>query len=123
MRRILFCGSRDWDDADLIRSVMENMLQGGRFIVVHGGARGADRMAGSIARSLGLEVEEYPARWSSFGRSAGYIRNVQMADTHPDLVVAFHIADSTGTAMMLDIARQRGIETLRYFPQGLQEAP
>jgi hypothetical protein len=94
---------------------------GSSFTVIHGDAVGADRVAGYIARKvLGLPVEVFPADWNRYGRRAGYLRNVEMADQKPDCVVAFMKDDSKGTSMMLKIAEDRGLDVLVFTdPQTL----
>jgi hypothetical protein len=59
--------------------------------VIHGGANGADYIAGRWAQDTGgIPVEEFPADWNRHGNSAGPIRNQEMLDKgKPDLVVAF----------------------------------
>ncbi len=109
---MLICGSRNWDDWKAIRERMRGLPRGS--IIIQGGARGADRMAADIARGLEMEVREYPARWETYGRSAGPIRNQQMLDEErPDLVMAFadDLATSKGTKDMVERARKAGIPT------------
>lgn len=58
---ILVCGSRDWNDADTIRAFLAPLAprpQDPNAIdrLVHGGARGADEIAGAVARELGFMV-------------------------------------------------------------------
>ena len=86
-------------------------------MIVHGGAIGADTLAGRIARSYGFAVEVYQAAWLGHGRSAGMKRNLQMLDTKPALVVAFHdsLPESKGTAHCVDEARNRGIPVEHIF--------
>jgi hypothetical protein len=79
---------------------------------MHGAARGADRLAGAAASTLGLEVVEYPADWRRYGRRAGFLRNEQMLAAGPDLVVAFHQDSSRGTAHTISLARKAGIEVI-----------
>lgn len=112
--RVLVCGSRSWDDPDEIRKVLERLPR--ESVVVHGGARGADRMADTIARSLGLQVEEYKADWGRHGRAAGFVRNRLMIDTKPDLVVAFWDGRSTGTEHTLRLAGRLRIPTETHLP-------
>jgi len=57
--------------------------------IIHGGARGADIIAGSIARGLGLLQCTELADWVGRGRSAGKERNVRMLKLSPDLILAF----------------------------------
>jgi hypothetical protein len=114
--RLLVCGSREWTAERHMRYVLEfyaNIYRG-ELTVIEGAARGADAMAGSIARSLGVPVEEYPADWRGKGKAAGPIRNQQMLDTGADLVWAFKDGfDWTftrgGTEHMVWIARKAGV--------------
>lgn len=55
MTRIIFCGSRDWTDRDMIRAAVRRYIeQFGPFELIHGGARGADSIAAVIGGMLGL---------------------------------------------------------------------
>lgn len=76
---------------------------------MHGTARGADRLAAGYADSLGLEVEHYPADWKRHGKRAGILRNLEMLDAEPSLVIAFWNGRSCGTKHTIDEARRRGI--------------
>jgi hypothetical protein len=107
--RVLVCGDRNWTDQVRITSRLAQLGLG--HVIVHGAARGADTMAGVAAGNLDLSVDVYPAQWDKFGRSAGPIRNRQMLDTKPDLVIAFHsnIEASKGTKDCVNEARRRGI--------------
>ena len=113
--KVLVCGSRDWHDADTITAALRRLPRG--TTVIHGGARGADLLAGTIANSLGLQVVEFPADWKNFGRSAGYRRNIAMLDENPDLVLAFWLNGSTGTAHTVREAERRGIPVEKYLKQ------
>ncbi|MGH7921891.1 MAG: DUF2493 domain-containing protein [Candidatus Dormibacteraceae bacterium] len=85
--RLLVCGSRDWMDHETIRALIERERP---QVVIEGGARGADRIARTVAEALGIDVEEYAADWKVHGRAAGPIRNRRMLiEGKPDLVVAF----------------------------------
>lgn len=121
--RILVCGDRDWglhgEGCDEDEVLMWDILKYLIFcyhgvIVLHGGARGADEMAGRLAEDYGVHTARIKALWSSFGKAAGPIRNRVMAEFAPDLVVAFHrdIENSSGTADMLSVAEDEDID---YF--------
>lgn len=107
--RILICGDREWSDLDLIKECL-GLFSGKVEAVVHGGARGADKLAGQAALELKIGlVEVYHADWSKYGRAAGPVRNQKMLDCgEPDLVWAFHdhILRSKGTRDMLKRARK-----------------
>jgi hypothetical protein len=114
--RVLVCGGRDFDDHDLMFRVLNGILSdrwGEGLTIIHGGARGADRLAGSWAEYKGVDVEVYLADWNKHGKQAGYIRNSQMLEEgQPDLVVAFE--GGRGTAMMVELAHDEGVPVEEY---------
>jgi hypothetical protein len=113
--KILVCGDRNWSNVFSIRRELQKFS--GEIIVIHGAARGADSIAGDVAKSLGFKVEVYPAKWNELGRAAGPIRNVQMLEEgRPDLVLAFHpdLKESKGTAHMVSIARKKGVKVICF---------
>jgi hypothetical protein len=112
--RVLITGSRDWDDWETLNAALLAEVDGGHLSVVHGGARGADQMAGAWARKHGLTEEVFPAQWSTHGRRAGFVRNAQMVDTMPDVCLAFIRNGSRGATMTADLAEAAGIPTRRY---------
>ncbi|SRR5713226_671378 len=105
--KVLVCGSRHWTDWKLIETHLKMLPPG--TTIISGAARGADQMAATIGAKLGLEVQESPADWAKFGRAAGYRRNLLMLKERPDLVIAFHLDASPGTAHAIENARKRGI--------------
>ena len=109
--RALVVGDRDWDDEATIRRELRRLPR--RGVVVHGDARGAERIADAVAHELGLRVEMYPATWRMQGRAAGPIRNrMMLARGNPDLVLAFHdnLAKSRGTKNMLALAQRARVK-------------
>ena len=56
------------------------------------------------------EKLEFPADWKTYGKKAGHIRNQQMLDQNPDLVVAFHpdTGITPGTRDMVTRANAKG---------------
>ena len=91
------------------------------LVVVHGACpRGADRMVDDWCRSRGVGQVRFPSDWK-LGRQAGYIRNVEMAqsDPKPSLCVAFWDGSSRGTANMLEEAKREGIETIRIIESAM----
>lgn len=113
--KVLVCGSREWDDGAAIRVALEaHRRWGGDIEVLHGDARGADRCADVVARSLGIPVTAFPADWRGKGRGAGPIRNKLMLDQRPDVVDAFKdnfdwSLARGGTEHMVKIALDAGI--------------
>jgi hypothetical protein len=74
--RVIVCGSRHWINAERIRQVMALFPKD--TVIVHGACRGADMIADTVAKALGLETEPHPADWERYGRAAGPIRNDRM---------------------------------------------
>lgn len=105
--RVLVTGSREWTRRAVISLQLAKLPVGS--IVMHGDARGADRIAAAIAESLDLVVEDYPADWKRYGRKAGILRNFDMLDAKPDLVLAFWDGTSRGTKHVIEEAERRGI--------------
>lgn len=109
--KVLVCGDRNWNDPKLIKLRLKKLSR--NTIIIHGAARGADTLAGIAAKELGMEVIEFPAKWNIYGIAAGPIRNQQMLEQNPDLVIAFHddIDSSKGTKDMMNRAKRKGIPT------------
>jgi len=103
---VLVTGDRDWANEQVIKDTIGRMSQS-ITTLVHGNARGADRIAAKIALSLKIPVKSFPANWDEYGLAAGPIRNRQMLkETHPELVLVFHddIENSKGTKDIINAA-------------------
>lgn len=111
MKTILVCGGRDFSNYELLDCVLSVHLSGKVVgLLIHGGARGVDHLAGVWAEKNGIAVREYPADWSQ-GRKAGPLRNQQMLDEgKPDIVFAF--PGGRGTDDMKRRARKAGVVVL-----------
>lgn len=106
--KVLVCGGRDFKDWGAMRAILDNLR--GVEEIIHGDARGADELAGRWALFRDVPCREFPAKWERHGRSAGYRRNVEMADTQPDIVIAF--PGGKGTAHMVELAHKRGVRVM-----------
>ena len=116
-KTILVCGSREWRDRNAVHLVLmcEPNHQGwgdAPIRIIHGACRGADEFAEQSAKDLGYEVQWFRADWSKHGKAAGPIRNRQMLDEQPDLVVAF--GQGKGTNDTVTEAERRGIPVRRF---------
>ena len=109
MLKIVVTGSRDWTDTARIRRALQ-AVPGGPHVLLHGDCRGADRIAAGIARNLCWKVEAFPARWDLYGKAAGPIRNREMLEERPDLVLAFPLPGSQGTADCVEKALRLGLK-------------
>ena len=106
---ILVTGSREWTDRFTIFSALRQYPT--CRLLIHGNARGADRIAAEIAEHLGFKIKSVPAQWDRYNKAAGAIRNRVMLDLNPDLVLAFHsnLAVSKGTKDCVEEAQRRKI--------------
>jgi hypothetical protein len=121
--RILICGDRHWTDRRSIEAYLSK-YEPETTVVVHGGAQGADTIAGEAAVQMGMVVEKYLADWQQYGRAAGPIRNRQMLDSQVDLVVWFHldIDSSKGTKNMVAEADRAGVDVLEGYKMAKDNA-
>jgi len=119
--KVLVCGDREWSDRQLILNTLcalnpemegtANPLAGMTLIV--GGARGADKITEHLGHMFGASIPQvYRADWSKYGNAAGPIRNREMLDQNPELVLAFHddLDHSKGTRDTVTEAKRRGIK-------------
>lgn len=73
---VLVAGGRDMDDGGLVFSVLQKLEIGE---IVQGGAKGADNFGKQYAKSINCINTEFKADWNTHGKSAGPIRNSDMA--------------------------------------------
>ena len=107
--KIIIAGSRNFNDYNLLKTSCDNLLtQFTNIEIVSGTARGADKLGERYAREKGYSIKEFPANWN-LGKSAGYIRNDEMAQ-YSDMLIAFWDGTSKGTKHMIDLANKRGIK-------------
>lgn len=116
MKKAIFCGSRKWGDHLAIRRKIEEVdrrfsKMGEPWMLIEGGAQGADAIAHQEASKLGIPVVTVQANWKHYGRAAGPMRNKWMLALEPDLVVAFPVSDSVGTLHMVEVAKAQGVHT------------
>jgi hypothetical protein len=106
--KVLVCGGRDYNDAEWINEQLDKFHETYRItLLIHGDARGADRLAGAWADSKQIPVLKFPADWKTYGKAAGAIRNMEMHDmSKPDAVIAF--PGGRGTQHMSNYALDKG---------------
>jgi len=118
--RILVCGGRTYKDRDMVKRTLRGCeVEAAQdfhwtpgFVLIHGAAAGADKLAAEVATELGWQIEPYKANWLRWGPSAGPIRNRTMLDKgKPDLVIAF--PGGRGTEDMVARAEKAGIPVRR----------
>ena len=119
---VLVCGGRDYANRERLYRVLDfNRAKIG--MIVHGGAAGADTMAGGWAVANEVPCLRVPAQWRVHGKKAGFMRNQQMLRmAKPDLVVAF--PGGVGTQNMIALARKAGVRVIEIDrPSPIGELP
>lgn len=113
--KVLVCGGRDYRDTkqfDRAMCELDNYVCIGE--IIHGGANGADTMAGCWGQKHNIPVTVFPAEWGKYGRRAGPLRNEQMLrEGKPDYVIAF--PGGRGTAHMVRIAKEAGVKVFEIY--------
>ena len=101
---VIIAGSREFDDYQLLCAKCDWLFQNKKpTAILCGKARGADTLGERYAKEHDIPVDYYPAEWDRYGKSAGYIRNEQMA-MNSDALIAFWDGKSRGTKHMIDLA-------------------
>lgn len=116
MRRVLITGSRDWTDASAVWNALRALKEylDEPITVVHGGAKGADTIADTMAKRLGMTVEVHRPDWDTHGKKAGFLRNSEMVESGADFCLAFIKNNSKGATMCARLAEKANIP-VQYF--------
>jgi hypothetical protein len=118
MIRIIIAGSRDFNDYALLEKALREYITSRKINpdeieIVSGHARGADSLGELFAKNNKLQLAKFPAQWDKYGKSAGYIRNREMADyalQETGVLFAFWDGQSRGTNHMINFSREKGLE-------------
>lgn len=97
--KIIIAGGRDFNNYYILEKVLNSFKE---LIdeVISGDARGADELGARWATSNNIHVNHFPADWDYYGKAAGFIRNIEMAD-NADALIAFWDNKSKGTKHMI----------------------
>lgn len=115
MIKIIVAGSRTFNDFALLVEKVGGYIDHAHFHeplqIVSGGARGADTLGERYAREYGFDLKVFPAEWNKYGRSAGYIRNEEMAKYATHCFI-FWDGESKGSKHMYDLALKYKLVTI-----------
>lgn len=112
---VVIAGSRNFNNYNFLCQWCDYMLQNydaSQVVIISGGARGADSLGEKYARERGMGLIIKPADWKRYGKSAGYIRNEQMAKIG-DALILFWNGQSPGSKLMLDLAKKHNIKNIQ----------
>lgn len=111
MFKVIIAGSRNFTNYYMLKEFCNNALKNIQepIEIVSGGAKGADMLGEQYAREVGYPVKLFPAKWNALGKTAGYIRNQEMAN-YADALIAFWDGKSKGTHHMIETAKSCGLK-------------
>lgn len=84
----------------LLKEVLSDIV-GTNCEIISGGARGADALAKKYALENNIPYKEFTADWGKHNKSAGIVRNKQMAE-YGDMLVSFWDGESKGSKNMIE---------------------
>ncbi len=111
--KTIIAGSRLITSYDLVKIV----IQDSEFTitkVISGCACGVDKLGEQWAKENGNEIDQYPALWDQYGKSAGYHRNEVMASNAEALILIWD-GKSKGSAHMLKQGYKYKIKVYQYL--------
>jgi hypothetical protein len=131
--KVAVIGSRSFKDADFLAEKLDELRWLlGDFVVISGGAPGADTLAEKWAASRGLSCEVYKADWENldhvdvlrrqlwdgtwYDARAGFRRNQVVIDNTDQCVVAFWDGKSNGTKDAIQRATKAGKAVYVFWP-------
>ncbi|NDC16254.1 MAG: DUF2493 domain-containing protein [Synechococcaceae bacterium WB9_2_170] len=114
---IVAAGGRDlaWPQERITSALLQRSGSRAVHLLLHGGARGADKAIGHAAHQLGWRVQSLVADWRRYGRSAGPIRNRLLLERA--LVEAQALTSPAFSASVLVIAFPGGAGTASLVQQ------
>jgi len=116
MMKLIIAGSRTFVNYEYLSDKIHEYLISsinGEVEIVSGGAIGTDRLGERFAKENNIALKIFPADWNLHGKSAGYIRNKQMAEYATDCI-CFWDGVSKGTKMMIDLAFKHELNVTIY---------
>ena len=113
--KVLVCGGRQFNNVAYLTKVLNDIYKhyGKDLCIIQGGATGADALAKSWAKNLGLCNIQVDANWDYYANNAGFIRNKWMITfCNPEITIAFK--GGNGTANMVKQSILNSIPTYTF---------
>ena len=105
--KLAIIGGRTFNNLQLFNNQLANIRQVHNIIqIISGGAKGADTFGANYARQNNIPLLEFIPDWNTYGKSAGFRRNVDII-TACTACLAFWDGKSKGTKHSIDLARQQ----------------
>ena len=105
--RTVIAGSRSCTDLKVLLQALET-CPWTPSVVLCGLAAGADTLGKLWARQQRIPVEFFVPEWKRYGKAAGMLRNVAMAE-RAEALIALWDGRSPGTKNMIELATAKGL--------------
>lgn len=117
MFTIVIFGSRHYKNQEDFDQACDRLLANKHpdIEIVEGDCQGPDQMAEAYAIKRGYAHTKFKPDWDGLGKRAGFVRNRAMADYVKEKLpdaggIAFYDGVSKGTAMMIELMKDRGLK-------------
>lgn len=101
--KLLIAGGRDFNDYELLKTWCNAVSKNYKILeIISGTAKGADTLGEVYAKEHNIPIKRFPADWETYGKKAGYLRNVEMGN-YCDNALIFWDGESKGTKHMIGI--------------------
>lgn len=119
--RLLVTGGRTYDDIQAVSEALDRIHEQTPItLLIHGGAHGADTLAGRWAKANNVPTAVYRAQWKAHGPIAGPIRNqLMLEDAKPTAYLDF--PGGRGTSDMRIRCIRTGVPRALPHPADFQE--
>jgi hypothetical protein len=110
--KLIIAGSRTLKDYKLVEKIINDALVNldkDTIEIISGGAKGVDTLARQYAMKNKLPCKVFEPNWDEYGKSAGYMRNSEMAN-YGNALIAIWDGKSKGTKHMITEARRNGLK-------------
>jgi hypothetical protein len=117
--KVIIAGSRSITDYEVVKLAVQ---QSGFQIteVVSGGAHGVDALGERWAIENSIPVKQFLAAWAALGKSAGPIRNSEMAE-YADALIAVYDGASKGTKDVISKMQRANKQVFIYVVENKQK--
>ena len=108
--KIIVAGSRSFNNYNKLKKELNKFIEDFQLdreeiTILSGGAKGADKLGEDYAILHKYKLIIIPAEWEIYGKSAGFIRNLEMAKI-ADACIVFWDGKSSGSQHMITLARK-----------------
>lgn len=104
--KVVIAGSRDITDINILVKAIK--LSGYKITssdeIVSGGARGVDTLAEIYAKKKNISITIFKPDWDKYGKSAGVIRNYEMAK-YCDIGIVIHNGSNGSMNMIKNLIK------------------